>query len=244
MEAMVIMKTIKSFRLISVSLLTMSVMLIVLACGGDSDDDSNGGTGGGASGTGGSAGDGTGGTAGGGGGSGGSMDAGQADGAAALPQDVAEGGVCTMITAFFSSTGTCKSSSDCPGGLPTQFDLSTLNDLDPIVTTFATTPTSDQANCATGLTCCVDTDQCPSAGEQINGNEMISTVLGGDVTTVCGSPGGCTATGDGYAYGEITVGCPSGQTCCVNIPPITLPEGGVLPTTDAGEQTTDSGSQQ
>jgi hypothetical protein len=258
MEAMVIMKTFKSFRSISVSFLTISVMLLTLACGDDSDDGESGGTGGSPTATGGSAGgaSGTGGSAGGGttltgGTGGGGMDAGQPDGATPepLPQNVAEGGECTMpyeiagLVAIFTSYGVCQNPSDpCVGGTPDQFDLAPIFPPGSETITSLLPPQQDAAaNCASGLVCCIREDQCEAVGEQIaNPNSVVAMMMPG-VSVSCGAPGSCTTTNEGYSAGELQTGCPTGQTCCVVMPPLSLPEGGTLfPTTDASAPAADA----
>ncbi len=254
------MKTVKSIRYVSVSLVTICVMLITLACGGDDDDDD--GTGGTTSGTGGSAGstatggstaDGSGGT--GTGGSGGSMDAGQLDGAEPepLPQDVAAGEECTMpyqiagLVTLFTAYGVCQNSSDpCVGGTPDQFDLASILPAgSETITSVLPPPQDPAANCASGLVCCIKEDQCAAVGEQItNPNGMVAMMMPG-ISVSCGAEGSCTATNEGDSAGELSTGCPSGQTCCVVMPPMSLPEGGTLfPTTDASTPAADAGAGQ
>jgi hypothetical protein len=252
MEAMVVMKTLKSFRYISVSLLTVSLFLFALACGSDSDDGESEETGGATTETGGTTDDGTGGSDDGSGGattgtggSSGEMDAGQVDGGKPLPTDVAEGGECTLVSMLFTAKGTCSSSTDCEGGLPTQFDVSGLG-INPEVAGVLTTPENDQANCASGLTCCVNTDQCNAIGESLAANMMVKEVLGDSISNLkieCVAEGSCEAIAEDNSFGEIPTGCVTGQTCCVNVPPITLPEleGGTP--TDAGASTGDANAE-
>jgi len=254
MEAIVIMKILKPFRYSSVSLMSASLLLFTLACGGDSDDDDDNATGGTTTeetgGSGGTSETGSGGTTTNetGGSSGGAMDdAGQLDGGKPLPQDVAEGGECTLESLLFKATGTCSSSKECPGGLPTQFDISGIG-INPEVASVLETPESDQANCASGLTCCVNTDQCNAVYEQLSSNTMVQGVLGDSISNLsieCVDTGSCAAKSEDNDFGEIPTGCETGQSCCVNVPKITLPDADLIPAdgaaaTDAGTQTADA----
>lgn len=259
MEATIIMKEIKSFGSISVSLLTITVMLLVLACGGDSDDESNGGTGGDSASTGGSSGggaSGTGGSSGGttSGGSGGSsdMDAGQIDGSTPepLPTDVAEGGECTMqyqiagLVSLFTSYGVCQSdSASCTGGTPDKFDIAKILPAgSETIAALLPPPTSDAANCASGLVCCIKEDQCDAVSAQISDPNSIVALMMPGIKASCSAAGSCTATNADESAGELETGCPSGETCCVVLPPINMEAGipGLLPTGDASTPAADA----
>jgi len=244
---MVIMRTFKPFRYISVSLISASLLLLTLACGGDDDDgggDEAGGTKTATGGSGGTSDTGSGGTTAteSGGTNGGGIDAGPIDGGQPLPENVAEGGECTHDLGLFKATGTCSSSADCPGGLPTQFDLSGISE---VVNTLLTIPPNDQINCASGLTCCINTNQCQAVSESLAGNDILQEMLSGvpgKLSIECVASGSCTAASSDNDFGELTTGCEEGQSCCVNIPIFTSAEGGIVPT-DASAGAEDSGNQ-
>jgi len=246
------MKTTKSFW--SISLLVSAMFVMVLACSSNSDDNSGGGggstagsggtsaagTGGGsAAGSGGTSAAGTGGGSAGTGASGsgasgsGAMDAGP-DGSTDLPQNVAEGQKCGVKTIAFTSTGICqKPSADCAGGLPTSFDLSSLGGL---AKAAFPKPDNDQANCATGLVCCIDTDACEKSETQVNDfvngmNKSDAGMTMGEATIKCVDKNACTAAKAGDNTAEFRLGCPKDKNCCTSMAPVNAPEGGASTTT-------------
>jgi hypothetical protein len=198
------MERIKPFWFALVTLLVSVTLLIVASCGGDSDEDTvNDGTGGPSSPAGGGtsgggvsgSGSGSSGTSG-----GGSMTDAGPDGAPAGPISTgtvpengtcAVGGMTTMMPV--TMTGTCSpSGTNCPGG---------------------SAPASD---CAEGLVCCIDTDQCEALASNITSGGFVQSVS-------CVTTGTCPASGLFITTAplEFQMGCPAGQSCC-----ITLPDGG------------------
>ena len=65
-----------------------------------------------------------------------------------------------------------------------------------------------QANCASGLVCCVKPDQCDYVGTQMMGMPIFGDTI---ESVACVDEGRCTDE----LQGEMDVGCPEGQTCCV-----------------------------
>jgi len=190
---------VKPFWFVVVTVLVSVTLLLTVSCGGDDDDDSNSaesGTSGSAeSGTSGSA---ESGTSGGSSGSGSMKDAG-IDGAIFKPTsngDVAAEGACTTpIGTFISETvsGICKpGETKCPGGFG---------------------PSSD---CAEGLVCCIDTNQCEAASESVaSSNVMMGLVQGLE----CVPEGSCEGVNVMIATIPMEVGgCPQGETCCPIVP--------------------------
>jgi hypothetical protein len=161
----------------------ISVMALVLvsACG-DDDDDGSSGSGGqagsayGGSGTSGSA---AGSTTAGSSGTG-PMDSGTNDGStqeidAGLAQ---QNEACTINLFVAQATGVClPPDATCEGG-------------------FSPLP----GNCASGLQCCVNPDQCDTVAQSMGMTDSISCVPAGTCTGLTELPG-----------------CPSGQACCVSI---------------------------
>ncbi|MBN1654338.1 MAG: hypothetical protein JXA30_11265 [Deltaproteobacteria bacterium] len=256
------MRTVKSVWSILVSLLALSLLLFALGCGGDSDEDTNG-SGGAPPDTSGSGGDSSGSGGGGASGSDG-MDSGQIDeptggtGAETLPT-VGAGEQCTMpysiagMITLFTAYGVCQNATDeCVGGTPDKFDLASIMPAgSETIAGLLPAPPSASANCESGLVCCINTDQCESVGKEI-GAGMVGMIVPG-ITASCKPEGNCAATNTGDSAGELPTGCPSGQICCIIIPPIQLeggipelegglPEAGTEETTEGGAQTPDAGA--
>jgi hypothetical protein len=97
---------------------------------------------------------------------------------------------CTASGTFGPSTitfdGTCGAeAADCEGGV--------------LVTTFPATQDSTQGTCASGLACCLDTDQCGAGWPNSTSPE---------------SSGVCMATCTSDYANSQTFGCPEHQLCC------------------------------
>jgi hypothetical protein len=232
------MERVKPFWLVKVTLVVSATIVLAAACGKEikagSNDDEDGGKTAAGKGGGGSSGNeddkGTGGTAGkaGTGGSS-SMDSGALDGATQQPVistgNVQEDEVCSLSiggmgtgmgmgggqTMSFMS-GKCIKTDDsdsCAGGVATSSD------------------------CATGLSCCVNTDACESLSSAIQdgGGAQFG------VSFKCVTSGSCPAFSMGGMGGgmggfsftpEFQMGCPEGQSCCMSLPDggFQFPEGG------------------
>ena len=227
--------TLKSNLGILLTSLLVAALISMFGCSSDDDDDgSAGGPAAGSPAAGSSAGGsgGSGGTSGTGGSAGQAGTAGTAG--AAGTQAVAEGGVCTATAAMvITATGVCqKPTATCEGGTPDRFDIS---EIDPSGMSGLMTPPTAQGDCATGLVCCLGTDQCEAVGAQMIG---MAGILGVTINSIsCATPAACT--GENYEYLEL--GCPAGNVCCADIASITVPDGG-LPIPDGGLPTPDGGS--
>lgn len=240
-------KKAESLWLISILLLASTVIIVALACGGDDSDDDNDDTQAGASGTTGGAAGTTSGASGTTGAAGtGTQGAAGAAETTELPT-VAEGEECTMLydidalgmnISIFTAHGVCQTpSAPCVGGTPDMFDMSTIltpetmpAGLGDIASGLLPTP-DPTANCEEGLVCCVNTDECDNVGRQITENPTIGGMVSG-LSISCVTAGSCTGENN---TSEMTLGCPEGQSCCVDMPAINL-DAGILDT-DAGTST-------
>jgi len=152
-------------------------------------------------------------------------------------------GMVTLFTAY----GTCQKPGDsCEGGTPDNFNLA---DLIPeslsgvlggagMLSGLLGTPSAN-ADCETDLVCCINNDQCDGVGDQLLSAPMIGGLLAGSNIS-CQSAGSCSGA-SGTTPTELALGCPEGQTCCIVLPEITIPDGG-LPTIDGGTPTGDGGN--
>lgn len=243
------MKTTKTVWSITILLITIAIFLVTLACGGSSDgsgDDepsaSGGISGGYAPSTGGSSGGST---------STGGIDGGQRDGAVTetepeLPK-VGAGEQCTMpyslinnTATLFTAYGTCQDpSAECVGGTPDQLDLAPIlpASLSMLASLLPEQPDA-AANCESGLVCCIEPGTCTKAGEQL-ASGIAGTYRPG-IGASCKTADSCPATNEGESAVQVqlTIGCESGEICCLNLPELNLDAGVPGATTDASTEAT------
>jgi len=142
------------------------------------------------------------------------LDSGIVDGASVRTVstgDVQKGEKCSfpVVMTGVMMSGTCVSGGTdavCPGGIA---------------------PMSD---CASGLVCCIGTDQCDRFAISFEESEFISSIS-------CVPEDSCPLLSFGGAQFDLSIetGCPSGQVCCPRVSDggIAFPEGGI-PTLEGG----------
>jgi len=230
---------------------TIATLIFAAACSSSDDDDKENGSQGGesASGTGGDQADASSGSGGtgdngtGGSGETGGIDAGDSnktvekDGICSLTGDLSSMQALGIDFGSTAMTGICQDPSDpCEGGTAEGVNIMGMTGtIDP------------EGNCVTGLVCCIGKDQCDSVKASITqGVEAImqnsspfdpSMTLGDFIESIFGTPFtmemGCSSSCSGMM--SIAMGCPSGETCCVETPFDTMfgdggfqfPDGGI-----------------
>lgn len=145
-------------------------------------------------------------------------DAGIASRPTGEPARVGLGEQCLSPALTHMMRGTCQPEADaCEGGYP---DALILSDMFPeqIIRTFPIAPAPHTgplpappqraANCGDGLVCCLGTDQCDGFRKEFASQPGLDFLVS---SVTCVEPGQC----EGVISGEVALGCPGGQSCCV-----------------------------
>lgn len=209
----------------------IAIMLLLTAACGDDDDDGSVSAGSGGIDTAGQPGAGTGGavSAGASGASGGASGgtAGIGGTAGTMATNIPEGSECGLPSSMVSVLGVCQQpSAPCEGGTPDKFDLKSIV---PAAVSAMIPPFPASANCQPDLVCCINTDTCDQILPALQSSSMGGMMSSYIHNISCVPTGTCT----GENPTEMAFGCPSSQSCCVDVATVTLPDAGLsLP--DAG----------